>query len=250
VAPQGAVGTSCFATGTPTTFTDTTIGDLLNTANVPWAFYAGGYQAVKDANGGCPPIPDDCTAHLAFFPCSFTPGDYPNEYYPSLRDDPQSMRDGAQLEVDLANTTLPAVAFVKAVGYKSEHPGLRNKLSDGVAFASGIVDAVLASAYRADTLILLTYDEGGGYFDHVKPPDASAVDGKPYGTRVPMIAIGPFAKKNFVSHVVMEHSSIVKLIEWNWLGQTTGQLGGRDAVVANMGSLLDSQATGATIPEN
>ena len=64
-----------------------------------------------------------------------------------------------------------------------------------------------------------------------------------------MMAFGPFAKKGFVSHVVMEHSSIVKLLEWNFLGGATGQLGGRDAVVANMGSLLDPAATGAAVPE-
>ena len=81
------------------------------------------------------------------------------------------------------------------------------------------------------------------------PPDAMA-DGKPYGTRVPMIAIGPFAKSNEISHVVMEHSSIVKFIEWNWLGGTTGQLGTRDQEVANIGSLLDPAATGTPVPED
>ena len=66
--------------------------------------------------------------------------------------------------------------------------------------------------------MLVTYDEGGGFFDHVAPPADAAVDHQPYGTRVPLLAIGPFAKKNYVSHVTMEHSSIVKFIEWNWLG--------------------------------
>jgi hypothetical protein len=48
----------------------------------------------------------------------------------------------------------------------------------------------------------------------------------------------------------MEHSSIVKFLEWNFLGQTTGQLGTRDAVVANIGSVLDPKATGVAVPEN
>jgi len=60
-----------------------------------------------------------------------------------------------------------------------------------------------------------------------------------YGTRVPLLAVGPFAGKGSISHVVMEHSSIVKLIEWNWLGHATGQLGGRDLHVNNLGSMLD-----------
>ena len=61
--------------------------------------------------------------------------------------------------------------------------------------------------------------------------------------------MGPFARKDTVSHATMEHSSIVKFIEWNWLGMQVGQLGGRDATVANLGSLLDPTKTGATVPE-
>ncbi len=84
--------------------------------------------------------------------------------------------------------------------------------------------------------MLLTYDEGGGYFDHVAPP--ASPDGDPYGTRVPLLALGSFAKKGWISHVQMELTSIVRFIEWNWL-RDVGQLGARDAVVANLGSLLD-----------
>ena len=93
----------------------------------------------------------------------------------------------------------------------------------------------------------MTYDESGGFFDHVAPPATSTIDMQPYGPRVPLLAIGAFARKNFVSHVVMEHSSIVKFIEWNWLG-ATGQLGTRDTQVNNIGSLLDPAMTGTTVP--
>ena len=68
------------------------------------------------------------------------------------------------------------------------------------------------------------------------------------GTRVPLIALGPFARTNVVSHVPMEHSSIVKFLEFNYLG-ATGQLRARDAVVNNIGSLLDPARTGVTVPE-
>ena len=111
-----------------------------------------------------------------------------------------------------------------------------------------MIDELEASDYRADTLVLLTYDEGGGYFDHVAPPPDSPADGKPYGTRVPLLAVGPFARANSVSHTTMEHSSIVKFIEWNWLGLETGQLGNRDTMVANLGSVLDPTTTGVTVP--
>jgi len=83
----------------------------------------------------------------------------------------------------------------------------------------------------------------------VAPPPDSTVDGKPYGTRIPLLAVGPFVRKNFVSHVTMEHSSIVKFIEWNWLGHKTGQLGTRDTVVHNLGSVLDPTQTGVAVPD-
>ena len=111
-----------------------------------------------------------------------------------------------------------------------------------------LVQKIEGSAYANNTLILITWDEGGGYFDHVPPPPTSTIDEQPYGTRIPLIAVGPFAKKNFVSHVTLEHSSIVKFIEWNWLGAKTGQLDGRDTTVHNIGSLLDLQAAGAAVP--
>jgi phospholipase C len=64
------------------------------------------------------------------------------------------------------------------------------------------------------------------------------------------MAIGAFAKKNYVSHVPMEHGSLVKFIEWNWLGQKTGQLNTRDKVVNNIGDMLDPTVTGTTVPSN
>jgi hypothetical protein len=67
-------------------------------------------------------------------------------------------------------------------------------------------------------------------------------------TRVPLLAIGRFAKKGAVSHVQMEHSSLVKFLEWNFLAGKTGQLGARDVEVNNIGSLLDPVAVGAVVP--
>lgn len=252
-APQNAVGVSCtLGSGAQMQYTDMTIGDLLVQANIPWTYYAGGYaaQAAAVAQGACAARPDDCTAALNFYPCTFDPSDVPFEYYPSTRDVPAHMADDTQLFTDLQNGSLPAVSYVRALGFESEHPGQLAKLSIGVAHVTTMIAAVETSRYRDDTLVLFTYDEGGGYFDHVAPPPASTVDGKPYGTRVPFVAIGPFAKKNFVSHVTMEHSSLVKFIEWNFLGGKTGQLGTRDAVVNNIGSVLDPATTTVAVPEN
>jgi phospholipase C len=246
--PPGAVGTGCDVEATPKQFMGPTIGDLLTAAAVSWTWFSDGYDAMVAAAPGCPDKPLDCAFALPFYPCAFDPSDDPFEFFASTVDRPNVIKDYAAFTSALAAGTLPAVSFIKAIGYKQEHPGFSSKLSPGVAFAAGVIASVEESPYGGTTLVLLTYDEGGGYFDHVAPPPPNTFDNRPYGTRVPLLAVGPFAKKNFVSHVVMEHSSIVKFIEWNWLGQTTGQLGTRDTVVNNIGSLLDPTKTGTPVP--
>lgn len=249
--PKGSVGVSC--TGATTKeYADTTIGDLLDARGVAWAFYAEGYDAMAlaEKSGGCAKPAVDCPAQVPSYPCVFDPGDIPFQYYSKLRNRPSSMRDMARFTADLDAGTLPAVSYLKVLGYKTEHPGGGTKLSVGIDATTKLVDAVRSSSRAGDTLVLLTYDEGGGYFDHVSPPGLGPFDGKPYGTRLPFVAIGPFAKKGFVSHVVLEHSSIVKFIEWNWLEGKTGQLGRRDTAVANLGSLLDPATTGVPVPED
>jgi phospholipase C len=246
-----AIGASCGLQQQTLAYPDRTIGDLLNDARVPWAFYAEGYQAMIDAQAknGCPAAPSDCAAKQRAYPCVYAPDDNPFSYYTSIKDDPRYAKDYAQLKKDLDANALPSVSFVKALGYKSEHPGSGDTVSAGVAFVSDLVAAVQSSPAANDTLVLVTYDESGGFFDHIAPPPASTVDQQPYGPRIPTVAVGRFAKKNYVSHVEMEHSSIVKFIEWNWLGGQTGQLGARDAVVNNLGSLLDPAATVTPVPE-
>lgn len=228
-----------------------TIAHLLNQAKVSWAYYAEGYNVMASAQkkGQCPPIPSECPSGVTTWPCVYDPSDNPFSYYADLRDNPKFIRDYSELEENLKTGTLPAVVFIKAIGYRSEHPGKKVAISSGVAFVEKTVNQILNSSAGSSTLILFTMDEGGGYFDHVSPPGKSAIDGQPYGTRVPTLAIGPFARVNAVSHVTMEHSSVVKFIEWNWLGGKTGQLGQRDTVVNNIGSLLDPAKTGAPVPE-
>lgn len=246
-----AIGQSCSFIPATMSFPGPTIGDLLTSAGVSWAFYAEGYQAMVTASAQslCPKAPADCPLGLNVYPCDFDPSDDPFDYYANLADNSRALRDYDKLAKDLSDITLPQIVFVKGLGYHTEHPGQFTTISDGEAFVGDVISAVQASEYAPDTLILVTWDEGGGFFDHIAPPGNGAVDNQPYGTRVPLLAIGPFAPSGTISHVQMEHSSIVKFIEWNWLGMQTGQLAGRDSVVANLGSMLDASATGTAVPQ-
>jgi phospholipase C len=231
-------GAGCTLPATRVTYDGvTTIADLLLANGNTFAFYAQGYADMLAATF-CPAAPDDCPFGLPTTPCDYDPSDVPFEYYAQFLDNPQYMKDLADLAADVDAGTLPDVSFVKHVGYRNEHPGYGTTLTAGMDSAAAVVATIAGSAYADDTLILLVWDEGGGFFDHVTPPPTSAVDGQPYGTRVPLLAIGPHARPGFVSHVELEHSSVVRFLEWNFLG-ATGQLGGRDAVVHNLGSLLD-----------
>jgi len=246
-----SIGSQCGAANPNRMFyDDPTIADLLAGCGVTWAFYAGGYSDMVQAvqGGRCPASAPGCPAASMIYPCIYDPTDVPFEYYRALHDNPTTFKDLTQFATDVTMGRLPQVSFLKPIGFQTEHPGYGDRISDGVAAVSAIVNQIQASAFASDTLVLLVYDESGGYFDHVPPPPVSAIDCQPYGARIPMLAVGRFARQNYVSHVTMEHSSIVKFIEWNWLGMETGLLGGRDGVVHNIGSLLDPAMTGTAVP--
>ena len=242
-----SIGQGCIVGGVATTYHgQTTIADLVLGAGKTFAFYAEGYTAMKNATI-CPLPPLDCPLHLPGYPCTYDPSDVPFQYYSQFKDDPRYIKDFGAFSTDIAAGNLSSLTFVKGLGYHTEHPGYGTRISDGQSFVRKVVDAVSASPVAAKTLVLVTWDEGGGYFDHVAPPPTSTVDNQPYGTRVPLLAIGPFARKGHVSHVTMEHSSIVRFVERAFLG-TTGQLLARDAVVADIGSLLDPATTSLATP--
>jgi phospholipase C len=234
----------------------TTIADLVLKAGKTFSVYADGYtEAVAAGYGNCPNIAADCNYSellhpIAYQACRFDASDIPFEYYAQFADSTH-IQDYSQLAKDVAANALPSFAYVKALTTRNEHPNVSN-ISDGIGFVQGVIQTISQSPYASSTLVLLTWDEGGGFFDHVAPPPSIDTDDNqkpvPYGTRVPMLAIGPFARKGTVSHVTMEHSSIVRFLEYNFVGPV-GQLGYNDAKVANIGSLLDPTKTGVPIPE-
>jgi phospholipase C len=241
-----AMGASCASSSPQVQYSGGSIGDLLSARGVSWAWYIEGYASAKAAGSSCAPVPADCPAQAGGYPCTYDPSDIPAAYFKGSVDNPLHMRDFAQLQSDLNAGKLPSVVFVKGLGYHTEHPGSGVTISAGEDFVASVFNAIQRSVHAPTTLMLVTWDESGGYFDHVAPPSTRA-GWQPYGARVPLLALGPFARKNFVSHVTMEHSSIVRFIEWNWLGKT-GLLHQRDGSVNNIGSLLDPSATKVDVP--
>jgi phospholipase C len=137
----------------------------------------------------------------------------------------------SQYYVDAANGTLPQVAFVESDPFGSvnqesdEHPPANVQV--GQRFTHDVISALMRSPNWASSAMFLTYDEHGGFYDHVSPPAAPAPDDIPpmlgpgdtpagfdrYGVRVPAIVVSPFAKAHYVSHVVYDHTSILRFIE-------------------------------------
>jgi phospholipase C len=122
---------------------------------------------------------------------------------------------------------LPAVSFVKPVGIYNEHPNYTDVYS-GELHTKTLIDAVRNGPNWHDTAIIVTYDENGGFWDHVPP---AKLDRWGRGTRIPAIVISPFAKRGSVDSTVYDTTSILALIEHRFGLQP---LGTRDAAAADM----------------
>jgi phospholipase C len=117
----------------------------------------------------------------------------------------------------LADGTLPQVAFVDAgEGSQDEHPPA--DIQNGEAWTHLVYQSALASPLWSSLAIVLTYDEGGGFYDHVAPPHACLARPQDHdffelGVRVPLVVISRFARAHYVSHVQHEHTSILRLVQ-------------------------------------
>jgi acid phosphatase len=120
------------------------------------------------------------------------------------------LQDEVNFFADVASGNLPAVSFIKPVGINNEHPGYAT-LQAGQAHVSSIIQAIQANpALWAHTMVIITYDEHGGRWDHVTPPTRD-IWGP--GVRVPAVIISPLAKQGFVDHTQRDTSSILSTIE-------------------------------------
>jgi phospholipase C len=161
--------------------------DELNAKGISWSYYAGGYTYLNNWN----PLPG----------------------FKSFKDDSarfiSHMGQSEKLASDISAGKLASVVWVMPpTDSDSEHPPYDIRL--GQRWVVSTVNAIMQSPYWNSTAIFLTWDDYGGWYDHVAPPQ---VDGTGYGFRVPTLVISPYAKQGLIDHTLADHTSILKFIE-------------------------------------
>src|SRR5262249_46051809 len=213
-----------------------TIGDRLSQANIDWAWYSGGWAnangdvgAIGWTNGTGPTCSAPNTIAGATFPnCPdnlfqfhHQAFNYYSAYAPGTAARAAHLRDEQDF-IRLAETSskqcmLKPVSFIKPIGEENEHPGYTNETS-GSDHLVDLISAIENSACAKDTMIIITYDEFGGQWDHVTPPGQGGARGAHDqwgpGTRLPALFISPFLHGNFVvDSTQYDTTSIIATIE-------------------------------------
>jgi len=186
------------------------IGDTLSAKGVSWAWYAGGWNAATADGRRDPKEPREviyASKGQAFQP-HHQPFNYFARFAPGTADRGRHLKDGDDLMKDIASGTLPAVTFYKPVGRLNQHPSYTN-LAEGDAHIDDVLKRLRASPQWGKMLVIVTYDENGGFWDHVPPP---AGDRWGPGTRIPALIISPYAKKGYVDKTSYDTTSILKFI--------------------------------------
>ena len=194
----------------PPCFDFLTEGDLLREAGVPWAYYS----ATNRQNGYLWSAYDAIQRYRAD---------------PDLWREHQFPVD--DLVADIRADRLPPVTWVTPRFELSEHP--EYSFCHGQNWSTKVVNAIMGSPMWKDTAIFLTYDDYGGFYDHVPPPQ---VDRFGFGIRVPLLVISPYAKRGYVDNTLGEFSSVLRFIEDNW---GLSQLTHRDRNADNLTTAFD-----------
>ncbi|HZC43850.1 MAG TPA: alkaline phosphatase family protein, partial [Acidobacteriaceae bacterium] len=210
--------------------TATTVGDQLSSAQVSWGFYQTSYA--NSQSGTC---------------TDYTPQEDAFQYFTSTENSSHIQNFTlASFKSELSNGSLPSVLWIQPDGDQDMHPGGGNVL-DSVEFLSNLVQDVQNSSIWQNSAIIVLWDESGGWYDHVPPPQLANTEG--LGARVPVLVISPFAKTNYISHQQMDFVSILRFIQWNWnLGELpTAAQAAREQQSGDLCDLLTSPC-GAPTP--
>lgn len=188
-----------------------TIGDRLTAGGIEWAWYAGGWNAAlagKGENEDFPSRPNFQPHHQPF--------NYFARFAPGTAERDRRLRDGGMGETprtnrflaDAAAGTLPPVSYYKPEGDLNMHAGYSD-VDAGDRHIARVIDALRRSPQWEKMLIVITFDENGGWWDHVAPPKG---DRWGPGTRIPAVIVSPHARKGHVDHTIYDTGSISRFL--------------------------------------
>ena len=184
--------------------TETNVGDQLTGAQVSWVGYHQNFATSVD--GTC---------------VDYVPQENPMQYFTTTQYSANLKNFTlADLKAALASSSsFPAVTWITPAPLESMHPG-SGDAANGIAWLQTVVTGIQNSALWPSTAIVVLWDESGGWYDHVPPPQLP--DGVGLGARVPVLLISPYAKPGAISHQQMDFVSILRFVQWNWgLGMFT-----------------------------
>jgi phospholipase C len=183
--------------------TNKTLGDVMSEKGVTWAWYSGAWGSVL-ANGNAAPVPN--------FQYHHQPYNYFANFAPGTAARTEHLRDGGLAGTAFIKAiddgTLPQVSFYKPQGNLNQHAGYAD-VQSGDAHIADLVSHLEKSPQWSHMLVIVTYDENGGFWDHVAPPKA---DRWGPGTRIPAVIIGPMVKRGYVDHTEYDTTSILKFV--------------------------------------
>lgn len=210
----------------PLTFQN--VGDQLSAGTISWRWAHEDFTS--EQNGSCK---------------DYVPQENPFQYFQSTANS-ANLTDFAlsNFTTALSSSKLQSVTWVNAAPEHSMHPGADN-VGNGIQWLDNLLQAVKASSAWTSTAVVVIWDESGGWYDHVAPPQFSGTLG--LGARVPMLVISPFAKTGYISHQQMDFVSILRFIQWNWaLGKFSDS--GQAAREDQSGDICDLLTTSCAAP--
>jgi phospholipase C len=190
------------------------IGDRLSDAGISWGWYAGKWDAINDGE------------EAPLFQFHHQPFLYFEDYAPGTPGR-EHLRDEEEFISAAQDGTLPTVSFVKPYAEENEHPGYASE-HEGSNHLVELLRAVTEGDSAGNTLVVVTYDEFGGQWDHISPPEDDAWGP---GTRIPALVIGRSLTRSGVDHTTYDTTSILATIERSF---HLAPLSDRDATVNDL----------------
>ena len=227
------------------------VGDLLNSRNVTWGWFQGGFKPTGTANGysvcgtthaniGGNAVVDYSPHHnpFSYYKSTSNPKHQPPTSVAMIGHTDQANHnyDTSDFDAAVAANNLPAVSYVKAGQYQDGHAGYSDPL-DEQKFLVHTINELQKSPQWSSTAVVVAYDDSDGWYDHVAPPQVNGShdpaqdqavlcgtapvakgynDRCGYGPRTPLLVVSPWAKTNHVDHTLTDQTSVLRFVEDNW----------------------------------